>query len=427
MPKRVVILADTTLGRKKESPMLDETSGVHAYLTTNGKRGQGPNSDNRIGGEALGLSDGTYLKLLASACQDDRCPVVCKPSTFKPDRHLGEVCGVEVYASSVVVKREPVLPHEHEHKRGDIKELSEQSLARLAFVAFNTEADFRSIITLTYPAEYSNDGKAVKKDLNAFLVWHRKNFPGEKYLWFLEFQKRGAPHFHILSTVDLAKIGPTSVIKRKSGKHWQTHYDTWQKLEKYWKKRGGGHTSWEVVREKDGGKRYAAKYATKTYQKKVPEAYQNVGRFWGYSREGVKPDAEAVYECSEEQLREALKSGGWEYIPDDGELMHKELYQAAEKLDVTNLSEIKAGVGWWEWDAKLREFDQKTTVFGVSVGPGFTDNEGYRLLLPLEYFCHACGVVKDKWVRQCPDCQEWHTIKGYPASGGEPGWEGVRI
>jgi hypothetical protein len=43
-------------------------------------------------------------------------------------------------------------------------------------------------------------------------------------------------------------------------------------------------TRWENVRQQDGLKHYVTKYASKTYQKQVPETFQNVGRFWGVSR-----------------------------------------------------------------------------------------------------------------------------------------------
>ena len=37
--------------------------------------------------------------------------------------------------------------------------------------------------------------KEVKKHLNAFLMWLRRR--GYVYFWCLEFQQRGAPHFHL--------------------------------------------------------------------------------------------------------------------------------------------------------------------------------------------------------------------------------------
>lgn len=64
--------------------------------------------------------------------------------------------------------------------------------------------------------------------------------------------------------------------------------------------------TWQEVREQDGAKRYALKYALKTYQKTVPEQYQDVGRFWGNSRD-VKPTGGIEIDITEDELREWIE------------------------------------------------------------------------------------------------------------------------
>lgn len=54
------------------------------------------------------------------------------------------------------------------------------------------------MITLTYPREYSKDGQTVRKNRDNFLRFCRREFGNPDYLWFLEFQRRGAPHIHLL-------------------------------------------------------------------------------------------------------------------------------------------------------------------------------------------------------------------------------------
>lgn len=303
-------------------------------------------------------------------------------SKFNPRRHITEVKGVEVYSSTVVVKRYAKLPHQHEHKRREILNLSADSLARLAFIAFNTPAQFPSLITLTYP-DILDDGVKVKYDLNQFLAWYRYHFPGRLYFWWLEFQRRGSPHFHVLTSLDLAGLGRLATIHRQNGDTWQTHWDTWQKLEAAWGKLGGGMTAWEVINDQEGGKKYAAAYATKAYQKAVPEGFRDVGRFWGHSREGVKPEPNGYYECSEAQLREALERGGWEYLPDDAGFLFRELYQAASAIDV----------------GMLRPAPKPEPA-------------GYALPVRSQsaYKCQSCGGVFSLWRGQCSDCEEWHTL-----------------
>jgi len=54
-------------------------------------------------------------------------------------------------------------------------------------------------VTLTYPNEFPTDYKEYKAHLRAFLKrLYRKAREELPVLWRLEFQKRGAPHFHLI-------------------------------------------------------------------------------------------------------------------------------------------------------------------------------------------------------------------------------------
>lgn len=165
-------------------------------------------------------------------------------------------------------------------KRGSVDYWSSKSRRRLAFVASNTEVTFAAMITLTYPKRYVSDGRTVKRHLRTFLQWLRDTVSGLEYLWFLEFQRRGAPHFHILLNCDLKGLPAKKAISA----HW------YQVVASEDEKHLLAGTRTEALRSSDGGKRYAVKYAMKMEQKLVPKSYQNVGRFWGHS-EGVKPRA----------------------------------------------------------------------------------------------------------------------------------------
>lgn len=153
--------------------------------------------------------------------------------------------------------------------RSKVDGLSEGSLKRLQFVASNTLVNFSHMVTLTYPAEFPTNGREVKKHLNTFLQrLRRRNI---SYLWFLEWQRRGAPHFHVL----ISHLGDLST---------KSISEAWYKIvgsgdEKHL--RAG--TNLKRMTKSDGGKRYAVKYASKRYQKWVPEGFTNVGRLWGHS------------------------------------------------------------------------------------------------------------------------------------------------
>lgn len=165
-----------------------------------------------------------------------------------------------------------------DHKRQAVTEFSDDARRRLAFVAANTSVNFQTMITLTYPNCFPGNGKLVKKHLRAFLMRLRRNYDKPDYLWFLEFQKRGAPHFHVLITTRY-----TPAMKSYISQAW---YEIVGSEDAKHRKAG---TRVEAVRSKDGATRYALKYAAKMRQKEVPGDYQNVGRFYGYSTP-VKPE-----------------------------------------------------------------------------------------------------------------------------------------
>ena len=182
---------------------------------------------------------------------------------------------------------------------GKVTEFSRKSRQHLAFVAQNTKAEFDRMITLTYPAVYPMDGKECKAHLNVFLQWLRRR-DIQNYLWFMEFQRRGAPHFHIL--IEGGKFIDRSELADRwyqiVGSDDINHYHAGTRIESG-RKKGGLH-------------RYAVKYASKLYQKNVPESFGNVGRLWGCSR-NVKPSPNATIKVdSEEGLKSLLRE--WEHI-----------------------------------------------------------------------------------------------------------------
>jgi len=202
--------------------------------------------------------------------------------------------------------------------------LSKKSRQRLAFIANNTRIVFRTMITLTYPKEYTTDGEEVKKHLNTFLVWARRYFVSPSYLWFLEFQKRGAPHIHLLIDTPLSQ---------DKAQRLNTYADV---AEKWYNTVDSGDvkhlkagTRVERIRKPDGAARYCLKYAYKTKQKCVPEAYRNVGRFWGCSRD-VTPQDVRIWPMDELSVRTVLED--WEYCPNDDTLVYQTLFGCADRF-----------------------------------------------------------------------------------------------
>lgn len=83
-------------------------------------------------------------------------------------------------------------------KRSKIVKFSKRSAKRLRHVIRNSEDTWKVFITLTYPENFPCNGKETKAHLNAFLQYLRRK--GIKYAWVLEFQSRGAPHYHIIAS-----------------------------------------------------------------------------------------------------------------------------------------------------------------------------------------------------------------------------------
>lgn len=260
---------------------------------------------------------------------------------------LPPIVAVKVYKNDVVVVRGQGYSKGQVPQRGDVHEFSRKSRQRLAFIAANTDVKFLTMITLTYPGEYSTDGRQVKANLKAFLEWLTRDLGHRpSYLWFIEFQERGAPHFHILLAWELPRVWVNDVItvngrqiERKVRN--QANRDAIKAFRfrvsaSWYRIVGSGDarhlaagTKVERVRKVDGAAHYAVKYAAKMRQKKVPKDYQNVGRFYGYSRD-VVPVPRQEHRVTEDDVRGALE--GWEYAPREDKPVYTVLYGLAGRF-----------------------------------------------------------------------------------------------
>lgn len=199
-------------------------------------------------------------------------------------------------------------------ERGKIMSMTKKSLVRLMFMMQCTPANLGSMLTLTYPRIYPTDGEVVKRDINVVAQKIRRK--EWSYVWFLEFQKRGAPHIHFLVEPDAV----TPHMRVDFGLFWTARI---AKSEWFWQRNQGDEYikdvmkmarfnchpgTFQVLREEGGAKKYATKYAAKEKQKKVPEKYKSVGRFWGASRD-VKPKG-VEFDVTEDEIEAWLVEQG---------------------------------------------------------------------------------------------------------------------
>lgn len=191
---------------------------------------------------------------------------------------------------------------------------SKKSLLRLMFLMQATNLKFNSMLTLTYPKYFPSSGIIVKSDIGAVVQKvRRSNF---NYLWFLEFQKRGAPHVHLL--IDAETITPKMRIDY--GLYWTTRIalSDWflelcptsaYEAEVIKMAKFNTHPRvWETIRDPNGARNYVAKYASKERQKKVPRKYRDVGRFWGSTRTLRPPGIE--FDVTEDEIERWLVEHG---------------------------------------------------------------------------------------------------------------------
>lgn len=83
-------------------------------------------------------------------------------------------------------------------KRGVVSGFSPAARKRMLELLNQITFERITFVTLTYPAEWNPDGHEYKKHLRRFRARIERKFGQVRVLWRLEFQKRGAPHYHLL-------------------------------------------------------------------------------------------------------------------------------------------------------------------------------------------------------------------------------------
>ena len=149
-------------------------------------------------------------------------------------------------------------------------------------------------VSLTYHNEWPEDPEDWKKQLKKFCQRLKYRFPKFAAVWKLEFQKRGAPHFHLL-----VWGLPTSHLKDYIALMWyevvgiedEDHLKEGSRIENI--------KSWRGVMS------YASKYLGKS-QEENNEIL--VGRFWGiFNRAGVPWSDEVIYFVTQSQIIMAMR------------------------------------------------------------------------------------------------------------------------
>lgn len=273
---------------------------------------------------------------------------------YRPASAVVEGARLDVGACDVRVRRcfSGLQGRQRGGLRGRISRLSDASRRRLIYQARNL-TNLRTLLTFTYPherysvpgREFMADGRLVKDQFRKLRqALCRRGLAG---FWFLEFQVRGAPHFHVFAVGELST----------------GQLDSLRKL--WWKIVGSGcphhrvrGVDYQVLRKPEAAAGYAAKYSSKESQKTVPECYADIGRFWGFFGDLPKPvELSLSYRDVYQLIRVARKASQ---------------VAALERGFRVRRDRGVAGFASWYAGAAIRDYLAR--VYRVQESPG-----GYRL------------------------------------------------
>jgi hypothetical protein len=165
-------------------------------------------------------------------------------------------------------------------ERGDIKGFSRASRRRLLIKLNQRNPDDLSAfyhITLTYPKRFPEKGEEHKADIDALIKRMKRRFGEDiEYLWKLEFQKRGAPHYHFI--VYLPKVYRVQYLRKWIAKGW------YEIAQRFWEEKLENHLTAGTSCDKVQSLRKAGAYLSKYIAKEGDEVPEDQGRFWGCSR-----------------------------------------------------------------------------------------------------------------------------------------------
>ena len=266
---------------------------------------ENPNSDESQGlvicditvrnGDLKSLSD-TAVKLYNLKSQ---FPKVRKnvPNSNLPDYFM-EISPASIQLSRKLprksdrgyTKRKPITAWSSKSRANMVKRLFTLDYSPL----FGDELRTPVMITLTYPGEWQSvapDGKAAKRHIAMFRKRYEREF-GEplRGVWKQEFQRRGAPHTHILTSINF-DLGLFQLWVSKAWSEIVNHQDQSER-DKHLRAGTGVQAWYDFYRDKPyliaiyfGKHASPSNGGVKDYQNRPPQQWidaGSIGRFWGY-------------------------------------------------------------------------------------------------------------------------------------------------
>jgi len=147
------------------------------------------------------------------------------------------------------------------------------------------------MVTFTYPAIFTKDGRLAKAQLKRLYERWRVRYSVPQGMWKMEFQERGAPHFHCFVGLPEPEEELRAWLLRQwyevVGSEDERHLYQGVDISRWrWGTLGESRTRVGEYFARDGAKRW------QSYQNRVPDGYASPGQFWGVW--GLKPAVEVI-------------------------------------------------------------------------------------------------------------------------------------
>lgn len=237
--------------------------------------------------------------------------------------YLGKSHGITIYEGGNLVhlqvpKFKSKAIYKEGRNRGKIGEFSyksRQRLMRKIAMIDSRAAGLPVFLTVTYPEEWSSDWEDWKRHLHNFRRDLVRRYLGVWGVWKMEFQKRGAPHFHLMLW-GLPEIKGTEHVREGKlcwrvlpGHSCESDLEVFNWLNETWFRVVGSQDAkhlaaginLEPVQSWRGVTSYVSKYLGKTAGGEfVPVEF--TGRFWGVVQGGVWKLTKLDFDLTEDQF-----------------------------------------------------------------------------------------------------------------------------
>lgn len=205
-----------------------------------------------------------------------------------------------------VHQRKPLLSRVGGGKRGIVSGFSSASRRRLWSLLMRLDRSYLPLfVTLTFHNHWPDDVPTLKRMLDTLFKRLRRRYPQASAIWKLEYQRRGAPHFHLLlwgfphGDKDWIAGAWVEIVRHYTGEDSE-YIHLWH----LGRLGNGNQHCVQPVKSWRGVRAYAAKYLTKVEVVANAEGeIIHTGRMWGVHNRNLIPWRYLVYAVAGASLR----------------------------------------------------------------------------------------------------------------------------